>query len=83
MPEGIRPLTEIFSHEQLEKINQLVSDLKKIRIIDKTDPDIEDQIARIAEQEYFYVCDFAIRENLQNDKEKLATLWGHLRSRLS
>jgi hypothetical protein len=77
-PVEQQKLKEIFTPEEIVKINQLVNDLKKIRQIDRSDPNIDIQIEKIIEQQYYFVGDFLIAEGWITDKSKIEALWKYL-----
>lgn len=67
-----------FSLEEREKINQLVKELKKIRQIDNTKENIQEQVDEVASQQFFYVGDFIISEKWETDRDKVSNLLMYL-----
>jgi len=72
-----------FSPEEVEKIHNLVSDLKKIRQVNKEKGDVEAQVSMILEQQYFFTGDFIVEQGWQGDKVKLRVLFEYLRDEFS
>ena len=92
MPGENQILIEVFSLKEIGQINQLVADLHKMRKIDKTAiakgffkkrKSIKEQLDLIAEQTYYYICDFIIASGWQADRNKIETLWKFLKTQLS
>jgi hypothetical protein len=81
--ETFSSLIEIFSPNELDDIHQLILTLRKMRKVDGAAPDIREQIDKILEVEYFYVCDFIVEHNWQTNKPKIEALWGMLRKQLA
>lgn len=75
--------TKIFSPEELADIRMLLTDLRKIRQVSKTDADVETQIDLVLEQQFFYVGDFIVSKNWENDRLKIEALFRYLKTQLS
>jgi len=84
----------MFNPQEIEQIKQLVSDLHRIRKIEKNTvipswkfwqrrKEINRQIEMVAEQQYFFLGDFIIEMGIRDDKDKLKALWKYLQSQFS
>jgi hypothetical protein len=82
-PDENLNLLEIFSLPEIEKIYQLVLDLRKLRKIDKTVENFKEEMERVLEYEFFYIGDFLIEQNWHKNKSKVEALWAYLRKQLS
>lgn len=75
-------LTKNFEPDEIEKINQLVSDIHKIRKLSVNREgfvDIEEQINMILEQQFYFIGDFIITSGWQNNKNKIEALYNYLK----
>ena len=79
-------LIKTFSPKEIAKINQLISDLHKIRKVEppsvryfwQKKKAIKEQIEMIAEQEFYFVFDFVIENGWSSDRDKITALWKYL-----
>lgn len=82
-PDENLNLLEIFSLPEIEKIYQLVLDLRKLRKIDKNMENFKEEMERVLESEFFYIGDFLIEMGWHKNKAKVEALWAYLRKQLS